>query len=164
MPELYTFDAFLTYAKGKEDAAKERGHLTEEDWSRLRVGLAKQDNGPNGISRESYFDVLDGLLTVDEAVAIGYEEPGEFGVQWTEPIVEKARKKENRMRSNIRNNRRVPKPCECGCEGMTGGGNFIAGHDMKLKGYINRGEINEGNATDFQRGFAKKHGKVLQSA
>ncbi len=30
----------------------------------------------------------------------------------------------------------IPKPCGCGCKGMTKGGDYLPGHDQKLRAAI----------------------------
>lgn len=51
-------------------------------------------------------------------------------------------------------------PCLCGC-GEKVQWNFKQGHDARLKGMLQRGEVK--NPTADQRGFAKAHGIKIGS-
>lgn len=126
-----TQQEYVAWARNKETTAKTRGHLSDADWFRLRTGFAKQ-----AISRQSYFDVLDEFITVDQALAIGYEEP-EIYVEATIDLDRLNVRRHQRLRSQARAGK-VPRKCMCGCDLMTKGGRFYPGHDAKAKGMINR--------------------------
>ena len=99
----------------------------------------------NRISQESYEAVLVGEITLQRAKKLG------------------PNKTPDGMQKASKAPRREPRPCLCGCGGMTSGGRFLPGHQVRLVSTVKRQLRTDpilASLTEEQRAYARERNLI----